>query len=132
MSIIKCFFVEALDDGSFRDNSDGHFIAGSQMVPFNELASGAMWYADWYTRRGPDGHHLIVKTPGGCWHVDGRANNCTRLDDDEHYCWVRHGQPPKITVDKNGNTCGCGCSIGQGAGYRDYHGFLRDGELIDA
>lgn len=28
-----------------------------------------------------------------------------------NHCWVRHGEPPNVTVDKNG------------------HGFLRNGEL---
>jgi hypothetical protein len=120
--MIRCFFVEALGDGTAR--RDGKIINISDLPP------GAMWYADWYSRKGPDGHHLIVKTPGGDWHVDGRANNCTRGDDNKHYCWVRHGVPPLITVDKNGDTCGCGASIGQGPGYRDYHGWLRGGELV--
>jgi hypothetical protein len=45
-------------------------------------------------------------------------------DDGEHRCWVRHGEPPRITVDKNGPTCQAGAgSILAG----DYHGFLRDG-----
>lgn len=116
--VLDCYFVEADGKGGFF--RDGHPV---------QLAPGAMYYADWYSRKGPDGHHLIVITPGGIWHVDNRANNCTRPLDDEHRCWVRHGTPPRITVDKNGDTCGCGCSIGLGPGFRDYHGFLRDGKL---
>ena len=102
------------------------------MIAVEDLAPGAMYFADWYQRKGPDGHHLIVRTPGGLWHVDGRASNCTRKGDDLHRCWVRHGEAPNVTVDKNGDTCECGCSIGQGEGYRDYHGFLRNGELVSA
>ena len=119
---ICCFLVEST-------KRNGNFIHDGRTCTLDELPPGAMWYADWYSRKGPDGHHLIVKTPGGIWHVDGRANNCTRLDDRTHYCWVRHGTAPNITVDKAGNTCGCGSSIGQGEGYRDYHGVLRNGWL---
>lgn len=121
MTEIKCFLIEC--------NCRGDFTRDGVKV---EPTPGAMWFADWYQRKGPDGHHLIVRTPGGDWHVDGFASNCTRKGDWDHYCWVRHGEPPNITVDKNGNTCGCGCSIGQGEGYRDYHGFLRNGELVSA
>lgn len=125
MAAIKCFLVEVDGKGNFR-RDDGDWL------PLNELPPGSMYFADWYQRKGPNEHHLIVKTPGGLWHVDGRASNCTRPDDRGHYCWVRHGEPPNVTVDKNGDTCGCGASIGQGLGYRDYHGFLRNGELVDA
>ena len=119
---IRCFLVEVDGKGNFLRDMDG-------WTPLAELPVGGMYFADWYERKGPDGHHLIVKTPGGLWHVDGRASNCTRPEDDQHRCWVRHGAPPDVTVDKNGDTCGCGCSIGQGPGYRDFHGFLRSGIL---
>jgi hypothetical protein len=88
---------------------------------------GAMWYADWMSFwRGPDGRCLVVKTPGGDWMVDGQASNCTKPEDKEHRCWVRHGDPPKVTAGKDGNTCGAGAgSIGIG----EYHGFLEEGVL---
>jgi hypothetical protein len=124
---IQCFFVQVDGKGKFsRDNGPWR--------PMDELEPGGMFWADWYQRKGPDGHHLIVKTPGGLWHVDGFASNCTRPGDWSHYCWVRHGEAPNITVDKNGDTCGCGQSIQQGfandAGF--YHGFLRNGQLVPA
>jgi hypothetical protein len=122
MSAIRCIFVEAVGDGMFRH--------GDKVLTQGDLPVGAMWYADWYKRKGPDGHCLIVKTPGGIWSVDGRASNCTLPHDNEHCCWVRHGSPPNINVDKNGNTCGCGCSIGLGENWKDYHGFLRNGSLF--
>ncbi len=125
MSRIRCFMVTVTGNGSFM-MPDGSAIAYDQLPP------GAMWYADWYSRKGSDGQHLIVKTPGGIWQIDNRASNCTLPDDDEHRCWVRHGDAPDITVDKNGKTCGCGCSIGIGPGFRDYHGFLRNGHLETA
>lgn len=95
--------------------------------------AGAMWNADWMETiqdepLGPDGKYLVVRTHGGDWEIDGRARNCTRPDDNVHKCWVRHGVPPNITVNKNGNTCNAGAgSIIVGG----YHGFLRNGELTD-
>lgn len=86
---------------------------------------GAMWDAHWMTRKGPDGRSLVAKLPNGDeWMIDGRASNCTMPEDKEHRCWVRHGEPPNLTVDKNGNTCKAGAgSIGSG----NYHGFLQGG-----
>ena len=74
-----------------------------------------------------DGPHLVVILPNGQpWNIDSRASNCTLPYDYEHRCWVRHGEPPNITVDKNGLTCAAGAgSIMAG----DYHGFLQNGAL---
>jgi hypothetical protein len=91
-----------------------------------EAKPGAMWDAWWYShRRGPDGRCLIVICPDGRqWMIDSRASNCTMKDDHVHRCWVRHGEPPNITVDKNGHTCAAGGgSIDTGT----FHGFLRNG-----
>lgn len=61
------------------------------------------------------------------WNIDGRANNCTLPADFEHRCWVRHGEPPAVTVDKAGVTCAAGAgSIDSGT----WHGFLRNGALV--
>jgi hypothetical protein len=89
---------------------------------------GPVWDAWWYGRKGDDGRSLVCKTPGGDWHIDGRASNCTMKDDDVHRCWVRHGRPEDGTlhVDKNGHTCAAGAgSIMAGS----YHGFLHNGHL---
>jgi hypothetical protein len=95
------------------------------LVTLRDAPPGAMWDANWYGRKGPDGRCLAVKCPNGDdWIVDSRASNCTMPDDNEHRCWVRHGEPPRITVDKNGNTCQAGGGSIQAGGY---HGFLRDG-----
>lgn len=100
----------------------------------DERVPGMMWYADWMPAayKGPDGHCLVVVCPGGReWMIDGQASNCTMKQDvgpygQAHRCWVRHGTPPNITVDKNGKTCAAGGgSIIAGA----YHGFLRNGEF---
>lgn len=94
---------------------------------------GALWYAEWLEDlpkwwKGPDGRILMAKTPGGEWCIDSRASNCTMPDDDEHRCWVRHGTPPEIHVDKNGKTCAAGAgSIVSG----NYHGFLHNGYFTD-
>lgn len=73
-----------------------------------------------------EGPQLTVMTPGGRWVIDSRASNCGSPYDYNHRCWVRHGEPPMITVDKNGATCSAGAgSIQCGS----YHGFLQNGEL---
>lgn len=67
----------------------------------------------------PDGHH---------WIIDARASNCTMPNDDDHWCWVRHGRPEDRTlhVDKSGKTCAAGAgSIATGK----WHGFLHNGKL---
>lgn len=80
---------------------------------------GAMWFADWYlpNYKGPDGHVLVVKTPGGEWIVDSPANNGPG--------WTRSGVPPLVTASP---------SIGMhnADGSWRYHGWLRNGELVDA
>lgn len=88
---------------------------------------GAMWDAWWYPVKGADGKSLMVICPDGRqWLIDSRASNCTMKDDEVHRCWIRHGTPPLITVDKNGQTCAAGGgSIDTGT----YHGFLRNGEF---
>lgn len=105
-----------------EDNAD--------VVTLRSAPPGAMWWADWYADRlgikGPDGKCLVVKLPNGRdWIVDSQASNCTRRGE-PHQCWVRHGEPPNVTVDKSGDTCSAGAgSILAG----DYHGFLRNGWL---
>lgn len=48
------------------------------------------------------------------------------VDARPHKCWVRHGEPPDLHVDKAGVTCNAGAgSILSG----DYHGFLHNGFL---
>lgn len=93
---------------------------------------GAMWDCSWWmpaSWRGHDGRALTVICPNGSqWHIDGQATNCTLPDDREHRCWLRTGEPPRITVGKNGpgRTCGAGGGSIQAG---DYHGFLVDGRF---
>jgi hypothetical protein len=71
---------------------------------------------------------LMCMTPSNReWNIDGRASNCTMPNERTHRCWVRHGTPPNIHVDKNGNTCQAGAgSIVSG----NWHGFLHNGQLV--
>lgn len=125
-----------------------------EVLPLREAGPGAMYDAFWLAEieafRGPDGRSLIVIAPNGLeWAVDGFANNCDSpcancgkpfhqcqgscpegfKDSHPHKCWVRHGEPPKITVDKDGITCGAGAGSIQVGGF---HGFLRDGIFVEA
>lgn len=75
----------------------------------------------------PCERHLNAVLPNGhWWDIDGRASNCTMPEDKVHHCWVRHGEPPTITVDKNGVTCQAGAGSIQSD---DYHGFLQNGHF---
>jgi hypothetical protein len=103
-----------------------------EVMSLRDAPVGAMWYADWMPDdwKGPDGHCLVVKLPNGHeWYVDSRASNCALPTDTAHKCWVRHGAPPHVTVDKNGLTCAAGAGSILSGGW---HGFLRDGVLIEA
>lgn len=103
---------------------------GEEMTT-RDAPAGAMWYARWHDHWcTPQGKHaLVVKTPGGEWIVDSQASNCTMKDDvkqEKHHCWVLHGEPPLVTVDKNGASCAAGAGSIQCG---NYHGFLRNGFL---
>ena len=71
---------------------------------------------------GPDSRHH--------WYIDYRASNCTLPNDKDHRCWVRKGTVgEKLTVGKDGKTCGAGA----GSFFMDaqrWHGFLRNGVLV--
>lgn len=101
------------------------------LTTIDEAGPGAMWFDEWLGTRphwcGPDGKSLHVVLPDGRqWCVDSRARNCGLPKDDVHKCWIRHGVPPNITVDKDGVTCNAGAgSIDTGT----FHGFLRGGRF---
>lgn len=105
---------------------------GEEMT-LRDAPPGAMWYADWldWAHVPQLEHNLVVRTPGGEWDIDSQASNCTIPEDskqEKHHCWIIHGQPPDITVDKAGVTCLAGAGSIQCG---DYHGFLRNGYLED-
>ena len=100
-------------------------------TPSGKIEPGCIYWADWYpdnmfwdNHKGP---HLLAMLPNGwIWIIDSRASNCTLPNDRLHRCWCRHGEPPNITVDKNGLTCAAGAGSIQGG---SYHGFLTNGEF---
>lgn len=95
----------------YKSQKDGH----EYLLRF--MPTGAMWYADWMSSKGPDGHCLCVQTPVGTWMVDGPASDGKR--------WTRTGTPPNVTVTPS-------IGLGLTGGKWQYHGWLRDGKLVDA
>lgn len=111
-------------------------------TPSGKLEPGCLYWADWYRAHDDngagvpgscvfhdncDGRHLMAILPNGRqWDIDGRAANCAMRDDRAHRCWIRHGEPPNVTVDKDGHTCAAGGGSIQAG---DYHGHLRDGSF---
>lgn len=91
-----------------------------EVTTLEKAPVGAMWYADWFENyRGPDGHCLVVRTPGGDWIVDMPA---TRPGGKP---WTRTGTPPDVTA--HPSIC-----IGKdppGDGPWKYHGWLKAGWL---
>lgn len=86
---------------------------------FHDAAEACPWWDNC------DGEHLHAILPNGhWWDVDSRASNCTMKGDRTHRCWVRHGAPPDVHVDKAGHTCAAGAGSIAVPGY---HGFLRHG-----
>lgn len=81
---------------------------------------GAMWDATWFRKQwvGPDGIHLVVKTPGGEWYVDGPSHN-SRGEGHRPQGWARTGALPNVTATPSILIPG------------KYHGWLRDGYLVE-
>lgn len=85
-----------------------------------EMQPGDCFYATWlhdndrcfYWTDCTTPHLTVILPPDHHpWDTSGRANNCTKPNDDRHRCWVVHGDPSKgeiVTVDKNGVTCEAG------------------------
>jgi hypothetical protein len=129
--------------------SDGADVCTLSDAPIGAIWN-APWMAEWNSYRGPDGRSLWARCPGGNdWGIDSRASNCDSpckvcgvpyhahkgitvfngqhsYEDarPEHKCWVRHGEPPELHVDKNGPTCGAGAGSIQTS---NWHGFLHNG-----
>lgn len=82
----------------------------------------------------PTGTRTVDGVPVGVhhWHIDQRASNCGSPEDNEHFCWCRHGDPRKpetVHVDKACNTCAAGAGSIAVPGF---HGFLHHGEVVQA
>lgn len=125
--IVTCFPMEFANEKYFNKQ----WKAGKVQV-------GAVWEAHWEKgcRKGPDGQSLVILTPAGCWYIDERSSTCTRKDDHEHRCWIRHGSAEEgnLQVDKKGDTCESGAGsiriINKKSGQSSYHGRLMQGQLI--
>lgn len=130
----KCDYCEHVFSGEARQifcQSLYRRADTGEETTLHEAPPGAMWDAVWFRHpqhKGPDGRCLVVRCPDGHdWMIDSRASNCTLPKDNVHKCWVRHGEPPNITVDKKGVTCSAGAGSIQTP---KWHGFLRDGFLV--
>lgn len=115
---VRCFIPDGEGDAKYGDHRPG--------------AMFWLTFADGHCaiHEPPCERHLCVVLPNGHWWViDSRCSNCTKPEDQTHRCWVRHGEPPNVTVDKDGETCaaGSGSILADG-----WHGFLRNGELVEA
>ncbi len=143
---MQCFLVEPVYDvpGSLEDYGgwppcDRAILrwrnpaTGEEKEWPHQFGVGAMWFATWYpkgfTWENETEPHLVVVTPGGEWDIDTRCSNCTLPTDRAHRCWVRHGTPPNITIDKGGHSCAAGA--GSILTPR-WHGFLRNGAFVNA
>ncbi len=108
-----------------------HRIDTGEEMTLREAPVGAMWDATWLhsvpSLCGSDGKSIVCRVPTNHdWQIDGQASNCTRPNE-PHKCWVRHGAPPNLTVDKKGDTCSAGAGSIQTT---TWHGFLINGELV--
>jgi len=122
-------FIESL----YRRSDTG------ELTTIRHAPPGAIWNAPWMTKypqwTGADGLSLHFKGPDGReFSIDHRASNCTLPNDDVHKCWIRHGTPPDITVDKRAGIPGASAATTCGAGAgsfvsANWHGFLRNGHL---
>jgi len=77
------------------------------------------------------GRHLEVQLPTGqWWDIDGRAVNCSAPHDRKHRCWIRYGELPFITINKDGLTCdaGGGSILVR---YPNWHGRLQNGNFYE-
>ena len=109
---------------------------GEEHTHKKDFGVGAMWRATWIPRNwdwtNETEPHIYVCCPNGedgtrDWDIDSRAANCTMPHDKKHRCWIRHGVPPNLTVDKQGLTCAAGAGS---IAMPKWHGFLRNGELV--
>jgi hypothetical protein len=128
-------------DGSYSDGLPQYQVLRKRLynTASGQPEPGDLFWASWYhdpERRShcmywdncsdPRGHLVAVLPNGHHWDIDSRATNCGSKDDRTHRCWVRHGEPPNVTVDKAGDTCSAGAGSILAAGW---HGFLVNGEF---
>ena len=148
---IKCFLIEPVWGTSYpQEQIDGKYAGwpphrhidgwvrndtGETKEHNHQFEVGAIWFQYWLwkgaTWDNETEPHLTVRCPNGDstrdWDIDSRCSNCSPPNDRLHRCWVRHGVPPLVTVDKNGVTCAAGAGS---ILLPKWHGFLRNGELV--
>ena len=123
-------FLEADEWDLFSSHIYRRVDTGEEMT-LRDAPDGAMWDATWFHDCpqwcGDDGKSIMCRVPTNHdWNIDSQCSHCTRPHE-PHKCWVRHGVPPNLTVDKAGDTCAAGAgSILTST----WHGFLRAGELV--
>lgn len=118
---------QVFHDPLWRDPKTG-FIYSRRDNPVGMMYD-AFWNHDYKPWCGPDGKSIHVICPDGHdWCIDSECSNCTMPEDKVHKCWVRHGEPPMLTVDKNGFTCKAGAGSIQTP---TWHGFLTNGILSE-
>jgi len=93
-----------------------------------EAQFGAMWNEPGRGVTGPDGICLMVKTPGGDWCVDGPSWE-NGVKKHEH-AWKRTGKIPVVTATPSIHILSTGYDGAERSTI--YHGWLREGVLIDA
>jgi hypothetical protein len=120
----ECPYI--FEDGDHRGTNETPLYSRSdtgQLITLLEATVGAMWLADWFApawgspvhhAERPNQPHLIVKTPGGDWDVDAKSANGGG--------WHWEGTPPNVTATP---------SILIESSLPKYHGWLRNGELVD-
>ncbi len=101
------------------DGREFTLTSPDQMTNDKAMAAppGTMWECPWMGP-GPDGKSYCVRTPGGDWHIDGAYGT------PNPGTWKRSGTAPNFTVTPS-------IGIGQKNGTWAYHGFLRDGKLVE-
>lgn len=128
----RCDYVFPESD-RWQKNYEEIFVAADgrefTLITHNSLTNdkgmmappGAMWRATWLEDYpgcvGPDGQCLVLRTPGGDWHIDGQGPHTNK--------WSRTGIAPKITASPS---ILCGKTPD---GQWVYHGWLRDGFLVE-
>lgn len=120
-------------------------LATGEEKTAHELPVGALYAVDRSHCKGPNGWPPVGPDglaiacvclghggPGSThhWYIDSRASNCTKPEDVQHRCWVRHGTVgDRLTVDKNGLTCAAGAGSFFMGPNNEWHGFIRDGKM---
>lgn len=115
-----CFWVDKIGELYIRQDTKESW-PNSYDLPIGAMFEYPYTPSEEYKnlcKKYPDGISLCVITPDGMWHIDGPSYN-----KEYHSCpWTRTGDPRTGTVDVNPSINFPG----------RYHGWLRNGQLINA